>query len=235
MTQTPKPYSAEGSKKEQVRTMFDQISPKYDLLNRMLSMGIDIRWRNRLVKSLGDISQKTVLDIATGTGDLAIAIEKQKPKKIYGLDLSPQMLEVAKTKNKTIEFMVGDSENLDFEDNSIDIVTVSFGVRNFENLNKGLSEIFRVLKPGGQLAILEFGLPRTAIMKSLYLFYFTRVLPKIGRLFSKDNRAYTYLPESVRSFPYGDQFLNELNTVGFQKSSFKALTGGICYFYLSNK
>jgi len=235
MTNTPKPYSADGSKKDQVRTMFDQISAKYDFLNRMLSMGIDIRWRNRLVKSLGNVTQKTILDIATGTGDLAIAIEKQQPKKIYGLDLSPQMLEVAKSKNKTIEFVVGDSEQLQFEDHSIDIVTVSFGVRNFENLNKGLSEIYRVLKPGGQLAILEFGLPRNRFMKQTYLFYFTKILPKIGRIFSKDNRAYTYLPESVRSFPYGNHFLEELNKVGFKKSSFKGLTGGICYFYLSNK
>ena len=235
---TPKvtPYGNSETKKEQVKQMFDNISSKYDFLNRLLSFGIDVKWRNKLLQKVGNLKGKEVLDVATGTGDLAIAILKQKkPKKVIGLDLSPQMLEVAKTKEKNIEFIQGDSENLPYEDNSFDLVTVTFGVRNFENLDKGLSEIYRVLKTEGQLAVLEFGLPKIWIIRKIYLGYFSYILPILGKIFSKDNRAYTYLPKSVKQFPYANKFLDCLKKAGFNQNYSKGLSMGICYLYLGKK
>jgi demethylmenaquinone methyltransferase / 2-methoxy-6-polyprenyl-1,4-benzoquinol methylase len=237
-----KPYKeSEKGKKQQVEEMFDNISPKYDFLNHFLSMGIDIQWRKKVVKLVQEHQPKTILDIATGTGDLAIAMSRLKVDKIVGLDLSNGMLEVGRKKiqeaklDQLIEMVQGDSENLPFEDNSFDVITVSFGVRNFENLEKGLSEINRVLKPNGKFIVLEFSQPRKFPMKQLYRFYSTKILPLMGRIISKDASAYTYLPESVAAFPYGDKFVEILHKVGFRDASARELTFGISSVYTSFK
>lgn len=239
---TVNPYSeSDLSKKEQVEQMFDNISGKYDLLNRILSMGIDVRWRKKVVKSVKKANPKTVLDIATGTGDLAIQIAKSTQAQITGFDLSAGMLEVGRkkvTKEKLddrIEMIQGDAENMPFEDNSFDVITVAFGVRNFENLKKGLDEIYRVLKPGGKFIILEFSQPESFPMKQLYAFYSKNILPKIGKQISKDESAYTYLPDSVKAFPYGEEMKKILKNSNFSKSSDKKLTFGIASIYESLK
>lgn len=239
---TVKPYSdSDLSKKEQVEQMFDNISGNYDLLNRILSMGIDIRWRKRVVKSVKKSNPSKVLDIATGTGDLAIQMAKATQAKITGYDLSAGMLEVGKKKvtkenlDDRIEMIQGDAENMPFEDNSFDVITVSFGVRNFENLKKGLDEIYRVLKPGGKFIILEFSQPESFPMKQLYSFYSKHILPRIGKRISKDQSAYTYLPDSVKAFPYGEEMKNILKNSNFSKSSDKKLTFGIASIYESLK
>lgn len=239
---TVNPYSeSDLSKKEQVEQMFDNISGKYDLLNRILSMGIDIRWRKKVVKSVKKANPKTVLDIATGTGDLAIQIAKSTQAQITGFDLSAGMLEVGRkkvTKEKLdgrIEMIQGDAENMPFENNSFDVITVAFGVRNFENLKKGLDEIYRVLKPGGKFIILEFSQPESFPMKQLYAFYSKNILPKIGKQISKDESAYTYLPDSVKAFPYGEEMKKILKNSNFSKSSDKKLTFGIASIYESLK
>lgn len=195
---TVKPYSdSDLSKKKQVEQMFDNISGKYDLLNRILSMGIDVQWRKKVVKSVKNEKPNTILDIATGTGDLAIAMAKATDAKITGFDLSAGMLEVGKKKvaeqnlQNQIEMIQGDAENMPFEDNSFDVITVAFGVRNFENLEKGLDDIYRVLKPGGKFIILEFSQPESFPMKQLYGFYSRAILPQIGKKISKDQSAYT--------------------------------------------
>lgn len=237
-----KPYSAEGSKKEQVAEMFDNIAPKYDFLNRSLSMGIDVLWRRKAIRMLQHINPQTVLDVATGTGDVALEIHRQlKPTRIVGLDLSPGMLEVGKRKiaNKgltdSIEMVVGDSENLPFEDNTFDAITVAFGVRNFENLNAGLMEMNRVLKPGGKLIVLEFSHPRSFPFKQIYWTYFNHILPFFGKMVSKDSSAYTYLPESVKQFPDGDAFIKRLNETSYQNPTQRALTFGIASIYTADK
>lgn len=236
------PYKDINSgKKEQVATMFNNISSKYDLLNRVLSLGIDIQWRKKAVKILKAQNPKTVLDIATGTADFAIEAINSGAEKIIGIDISEQMLEVGKQKIKKkqlenkIELLKGDSENIQFQDNFFDAAIVSFGVRNFENLNKGLSEINRVLKPGGMLIVLEFSKPEKAPFKQIYSFYFKNILPFIGKLVSKDQSAYTYLPESVEAFPYGKKFEEELSKAGFKQTTCKPLTFGISSIYTGLK
>ncbi len=242
MSEKVKPYKdSDSGKKEQVAQMFDNISGKYDFLNHFLSMGIDIQWRKKVLKIVKKEQPKTILDIATGTGDLAILLSKTNPEKIVGLDLSNGMLEVGRKKvtEKKLDHLItmvqGDSENLPFENSSFDVITVSFGVRNFENLNQGLSEILRVLKPSGTLVVLEFSQPTKFPMKQLYGFYSSYILPLIGKLVSKDNSAYTYLPESVAAFPFGDDFKNILQNIGYNNVSYKALTFGIATVYSAKK
>ncbi len=237
-----KPYKeSDKSKKEQVAEMFNNISPKYDFLNHFLSMGIDIQWRKKVVKQIQALQAEKILDIATGTGDLAIMMAEKTQAQITGLDLSPGMLEVGRKKvaekklEDRIEMIQGDSENLPFEENTFDAITVSFGVRNFENLEKGLIEINRVLKPNGTFIILEFAQPEQFPMKQLYGFYSKNILPNIGRLFSKDNVAYTYLPESVEAFPYGERMNEIIKRCGFKSVTNKNLTFGISAIYTSIK
>ena len=221
--------------------MFDNISGKYDLLNRILSMGIDVSWRKKVVKSVKKENPKTILDIATGTGDLAIAMAKATDAKITGFDLSAGMLEVGRKKVKEqnlenrIEMIQGDAEKMPFADNSFDVITVAFGVRNFENLKNGLDDIYRVLKPGGKFIILEFSQPEAVPMKQLYTFYSRYVLPKIGKKISKDQSAYTYLPDSVKAFPYGDEMKKILKNSNFVEPYDKKLTFGIASIYESLK
>lgn len=228
-------------KKEQVTKMFDTISKDYDGLNRVISFGIDIKWRKKVVELLRKEHPKSILDIATGTGDLAIALIKTGAEKIVGLDISPGMLAVgqqkvnAKQLDDTIEMIVGDSENLTFADNTFDAVTVSFGVRNFETLETGLSEILRVLKPEGTLVVLETSVPTKTPYKQGYTFYSTNVLPLIGKLFSKDDSAYGYLSESASVFPYGENFNNILREIGFIEVTNKPQTFGVASIYVAKK
>lgn len=236
------PYKEEQKgKKEQVAEMFNNISKRYDLLNHVLSLGIDILWRKKAIKMLKPENPQLILDVATGTGDFAIEALALKPKKIIGVDISAGMLDMGKKKitkmglDDKIELQMGDSEKLLFEDNKFDAVIVSFGVRNFENLEAGLSDMYRVLKPGGTTVIVEFSKPEAFPFKQGYNFYFKSILPLIGRLVSKDNSAYTYLPESVQQFPYGDEFLNILKKVGFKDAKCKPLTFGISSIYTAKK
>lgn len=236
------PYKdKQGTKKQQVAEMFDSISGKYDFLNHFLSLGIDIRWRKKAINYLKPIQPKQLLDIATGTGDFAIEALKLNPDKVIGVDISEGMLDVGRTKMKKkgidhlIEMQSGDSENLNFEDNKFDAVIVAFGVRNFENLEKGLREIHRVLRTGGRAVILEFSKPTVFPFKQLYNFYFRWILPKVGRLVSKDTSAYTYLPESVNEFPYGQDFVDKLDKIGFKHTQCKPLTLGISSIYIGEK
>lgn len=237
-----KPYSqSTDSKKEQVATMFDNIAFRYDFLNHLLSMGIDKIWRRRAIRLLKSIPSPRILDIATGTSDLALAALKLKPTEIVGLDISKEMLKVAQVKvdkrglSSTIKLLHGDSENIPFPDNSFDAITVAFGVRNFENLNRGLSEMSRVLKPGGKVVILEFSNPTQFPVKQIYGFYFKYVLPFWGGIFSKDKAAYTYLPESVRAFPEGKQFEMEMVEAKLKPiKSFKQ-TFGVATIYFGEK
>ncbi len=237
-----KPYKeSEGSKKEQVAQMFDNISAKYDFLNHILSLNIDKGWRRKVVKMAATGNPKTILDVATGTADLAIALTKAHPDKITGIDISRGMLDVGQKKieakglSQIITLEQADSEDLPFEDNTFDIVTVAFGVRNFENLEKGISEIRRVLKPSGRILVLEFSQPTGFPFKQVYKFYFKNILPTLGKLVSKDNSAYTYLPESVNAFPYGKPFTDVLEKVGFTKTSFKPVTFGVATIYEGTK
>jgi demethylmenaquinone methyltransferase/2-methoxy-6-polyprenyl-1,4-benzoquinol methylase len=236
------PYkNSNQSKKAQVEEMFDQISHRYDLLNHLLSVNIDKVWRNRAIKMVKPFQPKTILDIATGTADFAIAAKKLNPDKITGIDLSEGMLRIGRRKVKKkglshlIELRQADSEALPFENHSFDAAIVGFGVRNFENLEKGLVEIYRVLRPGGVFVVLEFSLPENTIFRRLYFFYFLKVLPWLGRLVSKDNRAYSYLPESVREFPDGENFVRILETVGFEKCNWAPQTMGIATIYQAQK
>jgi demethylmenaquinone methyltransferase/2-methoxy-6-polyprenyl-1,4-benzoquinol methylase len=228
-------------KKEQVAQMFDHISPHYDLLNHLLSLGIDILWRKKAIRLLKGYRPRLILDIATGTGDFAIQALKLDPEKIIGVDISKGMLEKGKMKlkkkglSKKIELIYGDSENLQFKDNKFDAIIVAFGVRNFQNLNQGLSEMLRVLNSRGVAAILEFSKPGSFPFKQVYDFYFKNILPFIGRKISKDHAAYTYLPESVEAFPEGEDFLTVLEKVGFKKTKCLPLTFGISSIYLAEK
>lgn len=234
------PYNSEATKKSQVEDMFDSIAPKYDLLNHVLSMKIDVLWRNKLVKWMKNDNPQEVLDVATGTGDLAITIEKGTGSKVVGLDLSQQMLNVGVIKIKKlkldgkISMQKGDAENLPFEDNRFDAVSVAFGVRNFENLTKGLAELRRVVKDNNSVYILEFSKVE-GLMGPLYMFYFKNILPAIGRLVSKDNRAYTYLPDSVNAFPFGEKMKQILLDTGFKKVEYKKLSLGIATIYKATK
>lgn len=237
-----KPYNSEGSKKEQVAQMFDNVAPTYDALNRFLSLGIDVYWRKKAIAKLKSNSPQTILDVATGTADVAIETNKQlSPSKIIGIDISAQMLEVGRKKiqhlhaDKVIELQLGDSENLEFQDNSFDAATLSFGVRNFENVEKGLSEIYRVLKPNSKLIVLEFAKPSVFPLKQFFNIYFKYILPLIGKMTSKDPRAYTYLYESVQAFPDREAFIALMQKAGFQKASFEAWTIGIVCCYVGEK
>jgi demethylmenaquinone methyltransferase/2-methoxy-6-polyprenyl-1,4-benzoquinol methylase len=237
-----KPYKeSKAEKKEQVAEMFNNISPKYDLLNRVLSVGIDIIWRKKSVRILKKYNPKTILDVATGTGDFAVEISKIKPEKIVGVDISQGMLDVGikkiakKQLDNLISLEVGDAENMKFDDASFDAITVAFGVRNFQNLEKGLQEFHRVLNNKGVAIILEFSQPEKFPVKQFYNFYFTRILPFFGKLISKDSSAYTYLPESVNNFPYGEKFLNILKSCGFSNVKEKRLSFGIATIYVAEK
>ena len=236
-----KPYSESGSKKEQVAEMFDNISERYDLLNHVLSLNIDKLWRRKAVRLLKPYKPSILLDVATGTGDFAVELMHLNPDEIRGIDISAGMLEVGKSKmkkrklNDTITLELGDAENIQFQDNHFEGVTVAFGVRNFEDLRKGLSEIMRVSKPGYPVAVLEFSKPRSFPWKQLYNLYFSFILPLIGKTVSKDARAYTYLPESVKAFPEGSDFIGILKEVGFKKVSEYRLTFGIATIYLAEK
>lgn len=230
-----------AGKKQQVALMFDNIAVKYDFLNHLLSLGIDKLWRKKAVKALSAAAPQKILDIATGTGDFAVALTKLKPEQVTGVDISAGMLEIGKEKIKTkslesiIRFELGDAEALQFETGSFDAATAGFGVRNFENLNQGLCEICRVLKPGGQVAILEFSQPERFPFKQVYNFYFNNILPLIGKAFSKDHSAYTYLPESVQEFPYGENFLEIMRTCGFTELTQYKLTFGVASLYVGKK
>lgn len=242
MSKKVTPYQDSNlGKKEQVTQMFDTISENYDGLNRVISFGIDIKWRKRVVAILKNKNPEILLDIATGTGDLAINLVQTGARKIVGLDISPGMLEVGKRKvlekhmEKTIEMIEGDSENLPFEDNTFDAVTVAFGVRNFETLEKGLSEIHRVLKPTGTFVVLETSVPTKTPYKQGYHFYTKNILPRIGRLFSKDDSAYAYLSESASVFPHGENFNNILRKIGFIDVVNKPQTFGVASIYVATK
>lgn len=234
------PYESEAGKKKEVEDMFDNIAPKYDLLNHVLSLKVNVLWRNILVKMLRKDQVQNVLDVATGTGDLAIAIQKGTGAKVLGYDLSQQMLNVGIDKIKKlnlggeINMMKGDAEHMPFADNSFDAVTAAFGVRNFENLEAGLAEMRRVVRPGKSVYILEFSKVE-GFLGPFYMFYFKNILPRIGRLVSKDIRAYSYLPDSVNAFPYGEKMRQILSSVGFSRVSSKKLSLGIATIYQATK
>ncbi|MDP2723247.1 MAG: bifunctional demethylmenaquinone methyltransferase/2-methoxy-6-polyprenyl-1,4-benzoquinol methylase UbiE [Bacteroidales bacterium] len=233
-------YNTPG-KKLKVEQMFNDIAPKYDLLNHVLSAGIDIRWRIKVRKLLKPIHPQSILDVATGTGDLAIELSKLQPKKIVGLDIAAQMLEVGKLKIKkagldqVIEMVHADSAEIPFSDNHFDAVTVAFGVRNFENLQNGLKEMCRVLKPKGRVVVLEFSKPNQFLFKQMYQFYFKFILPTIGKAVSKNKEAYTYLPDSVQKFAEGRAFLDQMKMAGFVDERQMRLTMGIATIYWASK
>jgi demethylmenaquinone methyltransferase / 2-methoxy-6-polyprenyl-1,4-benzoquinol methylase len=236
------PYKeSDKSKKEQVADMFDNISHRYDFLNHFLSMGIDKSWRRKAVKMIASVNPKKILDIATGTGDFAIASLKLKPTEIIGVDISNGMLDMGREKMKKkgydniITLTYGDSESMPFETDTFDAITVGFGVRNFENLEKGLGEMLRVLKPGGKAAVLEFSKPRKFPIKQSFKFYSKYIIPKLGKSISKDEAAYAYLPESVEAFPEGQAFVDILTKVGFKNIIRKEVSGGIATIYLGEK
>lgn len=242
MSQEVKPYRQEGDKKSQVSSMFNRIAPYYDLLNRLLSLGIDRSWRKKAIAMLKEHDPKVVLDVATGTADLALETARQLPaEQIVGVDISTQMLDIGREKiakkglAKVIRLEEGDSENLPFENNTFDAITVAFGVRNFGNLEKGLSEMQRVLKPGGRLIVLEFSKPQTFPFRQIFNFYFKNILPLIGRVTSRDRKAYRYLYESVQAFPEGERFLSILTKTGFKSNRCIPLTLGVCSIYSAEK
>lgn len=242
MSEVVKPYQAEGSKKTQVGKMFDNIAPYYDFLNRLLSLRMDVLWRRKAIGMIKNREAKTILDVATGTADLTVEINKQlKPTKIIGMDLSNEMLEVGRKKiakkglSDLIRLDQGDSENLQYEDNTFDVATAAFGVRNFEDLKAGLVEINRVLKKNGQIVVLEFSRPTIFPFKQLFNLYFKYVLPLIGKVTSKDPKAYQYLYESVQAFPDGEDFLDVLKETGFNSNQCKKLSLGICSIYTGFK
>lgn len=229
------------SKKEQVADMFNNIAGKYDFLNHFLSLGIDRGWRKKAIAEIAKIQPKTILDVATGTGDLAIAASKLNPDSIIGIDIAAQMLDVGRKKlleqhlDQLITLQVGDSEALPFADNSFDAITCAYGVRNFEHLEAGLKEMYRVMRPGGKLAILEFSHPKNFPVKQGYQFYFKYILPTLGKLVSKHSTAYTYLPESVMAFPEGQRFCEILAGCGFNQPEASPLSFGITTLYIAGK
>ena len=237
------PYKEDdAAKKTQVARMFDSISWRYDLLNHVLSANVDVIWRRKAMKELKALKPKLILDVATGTGDLAIqAIKSLDPEKVIGVDISAGMMEIGRKKveakglEKKIELRRGDSENLPFEENKFDAVIVAFGVRNFENLEKGLAEMLRVLKPGGKVVVLEFSKPDRFPFREFYGLYFRFVVPIVGRLISKDKAAYDYLPESVHAFPRGKTFTSILDRLGYKNTACKPLTFGIASIYTGTK
>ncbi len=239
-TVIPQTYSGSG-KKEKVEAMFDSIAGKYDLLNHVLSGGIDYQWRKRVINILKEHQPKTILDVATGTGDLAIAEIRLNPEKITGVDISAGMLDVGRKKiaekklSHKIEMIQADSAALPFADESFDAVTVAFGVRNFENLDNGLKEMYRVLRTGGVMIILEFSQPQQFPVKQLYRLYSRKIMPSIGQLLSKQKAAYEYLPESVEAFPYGKKMVDILMMQGFKNTKCTPLTFGIASIYVGTK
>ena len=243
MSKQVTPYSnSQSTKKEQVADMFNNISGTYDFLNHFMSLGIDVIWRKKAIRELVNNKPLYILDVATGTGDLAFeALRILKPRKIIGVDISKGMLEIARQKiqkrnlTEVFEVRLGDSEKLLFDDNTFDAITVAYGVRNFEDLDKGLNDMFRVLKPGGKIVILEFSKPKVFPVKQGYNFYFKYITPTIGRLFSKDASAYTYLPESVANFPDGDEFTGRMLQAGFRDTKSRPLAFGICSIYTGVK
>lgn len=242
MTEVKPDAQSSASKKEQVEAMFDSIAFRYDFLNHFLSAGIDRSWRKKAIHYLGKNNPQKILDIATGTGDMAIeAMKRLKPEHITGLDLSEGMLEFGRQKMKKLGFqdridmVKGDSEKLPFSEGTYDAAMVAFGVRNFENLDQGLSEIYRVLKPGSTFVVLEFSKPTSFPYKQIYQFYFRYILPFWGRIFSKDSKAYTYLPESVAAFPDGQAFVAHLVKCKFRNIIVQPLTFGTCSLYIAEK
>ncbi|MGN6178389.1 MAG: bifunctional demethylmenaquinone methyltransferase/2-methoxy-6-polyprenyl-1,4-benzoquinol methylase UbiE [Mucilaginibacter sp.] len=242
MSETVTPYQNEAAKKEQVADMFNNISKTYDFLNHFLSLGIDIIWRKKAINELKADKPKRILDVATGTGDFAFeALSILQPEMIIGVDISQGMLDIANQKiakrgtQNRFEVKLGDSEKLPFGANEFDAVTVAYGVRNFEDLQKGLNDIYRVLKPGGKAVVLEFSKPKAFPVKQLYNFYFNYITPGIGKLFSKDARAYTYLPESVAAFPDGKAFTELMQKAGFSNTKCRPLAFGICSIYTGVK
>jgi demethylmenaquinone methyltransferase/2-methoxy-6-polyprenyl-1,4-benzoquinol methylase len=242
LAKTVTPYNKKDeTKKEQVEDMFDNIAHNYDFLNHLLSAGIDNTWRRKAIKHIATYNPKVVMDMASGTGDFAVdTVNKIKLDKLVALDLSDKMLDVGRQKSikkgiKNIDWVKGDSEDLSFEDNTFDAMTVGFGVRNFGNLEKGLSEMRRVLKDGSPLVVLEVSEPDKFPMKQIFGIHFNYILPFVGKMFSKDSRAYNYLPESVKAFPRGNDFVEILKKVGFTKIEYKPLTFGICAMYTCEK
>lgn len=237
-----KPYNQDESKAAQVEKMFDNIAPTYDNLNHVLSLGIDKKWRQKAIKMLKPYSPEYMMDVATGTGDFAIqACKMLQPKELIGTDISEGMMNVGREKvrlaglDKQISFKKEDCTSLSFAEDRFDAITVAFGIRNFENLDKGLMEMHRVLKPGGHLVILELSAPEGFPMKQTYAIYSKLVIPTIGKIMSKDNSAYTYLPESIKAFPQGEVMKEILYKAGFSKVEFKRLTIGICTLYFATK
>lgn len=236
-----KPYGSDKSKKEEVAEMFNNISKKYDFLNHFLSLGIDKIWRKKAVKSLSEVNPKKILDIATGTGDFAIATLKINPTEVIGVDISQGMIDVGIEKIKklkhdnVIQLRLGDSENLPFEDNYFDGLTVAFGVRNFENLEKGLSEMLRVIRSGGKIVILEFSKPKKFPVKQGYAIISKYIIPFFGKLISKDDKAYAYLPESIAAFPEGENFTAILEKLGYKNVTAQIVSGGIATIYSGKK
>lgn len=237
-----KPYrDSTAGKKEQIAAMFNSIAPKYDFLNHTLSFGIDKIWRRKAIRLISGCSPETILDVATGTGDFAIAAMKTGARKITGIDISSEMVAVGQEKIRKMELeeriilMTGDSEDIHFPDQSFDVATVAFGVRNFENLSRGLDELFRVLKQGGSLCVLEFSNPRNPIVRFGYRFYSKNLMPWFGRLISGDKSAYTYLPESVEEFPDGEKFITFMRESGFVQITEFRLTFGIASIYIGKK
>jgi len=235
------PYNNNESKKEQVAHMFDNIAFRYDFLNSLLSLGIHKGWRKKCIKLIAAKNPKYILDVATGTADFAIEAMKLNPTKVIGIDISEGMMKFGRGKiqklnlEKTIILQYGDAETFDLPDNSIDAITVGFGVRNFEHLEKGLANMLRILKPGGQLCVLEFSSPQKFPVKQFYNFHFKYITPTIGKLFSKDTRAYTYLPESIKAFPDNERFTVILEKIGYKKASFSSVGLGLAAIYLAEK
>lgn len=236
------PYKkADSSKKEQVKQMFDNIAPKYDFLNHFLTVGVDKRWRGKVCKIVAKKQPKVIMDMASGTGDLAIGLSKLKPEKIVALDISEKMLEFGRKKVKKrglqdlITFKVGDAEAIQEADNTFDVITCAFGVRNFENIDKGVAEFYRVLQPKGRLVILELSVPQNILFRIGYQCYFYYILPLWGKLVSNDKSAYNYLPQSVAKFPRNEVFLEKLHNAGFTESYAKPLSFGIATIFVATK
>jgi demethylmenaquinone methyltransferase/2-methoxy-6-polyprenyl-1,4-benzoquinol methylase len=241
MSEIVKPYNSDKSKKEEVAQMFNNISARYDFLNHFLSLGIDHIWRRKAVNKLREIQPKRILDLATGTGDFAIALLKLNPTQIIGMDISSGMLDVGKNKMKAkqvshiIDMQLGDSENMPFEDAYFDAITVGFGVRNYEHLEKGLTEMLRVTRSGGKIVILEFSKPKRFPIKQAFGFYSRFIIPFFGKRISKDEKAYAYLPESVAAFPEGKAFTDILSNLGYKEVDVSLVSGGIATIYTGIK